>query len=168
MFILLMYGAFLAVPLWGVAVLVKLVSVALPGRRAAWGRDLLRWCAVMAAAAAVLVYVIGLGLVQWAATEAASGANSAPAEPCRHLGSETLGHLAGHEPSYLPLGFDCVLDDGTLVAGSGGYLGFNAVAAAFALTAVLLLIGMGFWDERRARARMKATQEAEFRCADSV
>lgn len=152
MFILLMYGAFLAVPVWGVAMVVKLVSVALPGRRPDWAMDLLRWCAAMAAAAAVIVYVIGLGAVQWVAHEAESGAGSSPAEPCRSLDAATLDHLARGEPSYFPLGFDCVLDDGSVVAGSDSYLSLNALAAALVLTALLLVVGLGFVGELRARA----------------
>lgn len=155
LFILLMYGAFLAIPLWAIAMVVKLLSVALPGRRPDWATDLLHWCAAMMAVAAVIVYLIGLGSVQWVTTEAESGAGSSPAAPCRSLGSGTLGHVAGHEPSYFPLGFDCVLYDGSVVAGSGGYAWLNGLTAAFALTAVLLLIGAGFLNEMRARASRK-------------
>ncbi|WP_372346246.1 hypothetical protein [Streptomyces sp. KL116D] len=152
MFVLLMYAAILAAPLWAIAVAVKLISVALPGRRPDWGRDLLRWSAAMAAAAGVLVYVIGLGAVQWSASEAESGAGSSPAEPCRDLAPGVLARLAGHEPSYFPLGFDCVLDDGSTVTGSDGYAWLNGLAAGFGLAAVLLVLAVGFLDERRARA----------------
>ncbi|MBO1330075.1 hypothetical protein [Streptomyces sp. VRA16 Mangrove soil] len=152
-FVLLMYGAFLAVPVWAVAVLVKLASVVLPGRRPDWGRNLLLWSAAMAAAATVIVYVIGLGAVQLAASEAESGAGSAPAEPCRVLAPDVLDRLATYRPSYLPLGFDCVLDDGTVAAGGGGYGWFNGIAAACAAAGAGLAVGVGFLDERRARAR---------------
>ncbi|MFD5270910.1 hypothetical protein [Streptomyces sp. NPDC058335] len=156
MFVLLMYGAMLAVPLWAIAVVVKLISVAVPGRRPDWARDLLRWSAAMAAAGAVIVYTIGLGLVQWDASEAESGAGSSPADPCRSLPPGTLDQLAGHEPSYFPLGFDCLLDGGRVVAASGPYTTLNALAAAFALAAVLSLLAVGFLDEYRARAEMRA------------
>ncbi|MFD6432616.1 hypothetical protein [Streptomyces venezuelae] len=152
MFVLLMYGALLAAPLWAIAVVVKLVSVALPGRRSDWARDLLRWSAGMAAAGAVITYTIGLGAVQWDASEAESGAGSSPADPCRSLPPDTLDRFAGHEPSYIPLGFDCLLNDGSVVAGSGPYTLLNTVAAAFALAAVLALIAVGFLDEYRARS----------------
>ncbi|MEU6841594.1 hypothetical protein ABZ930_06920 [Streptomyces sp. NPDC046716] len=155
MFVLLMFGAVLAVPVWAVAVLVKLVSVVLPGRRPDWVRDLLRWCAAMAAAAAVLAYLIGLGSVQWDANEAESGAGSSPALPCRSLDPATLDHLAGHEPSYLPPGFDCVLDDGRVVAGTGAYTWLNTLTVAFALAAVVLVLAVGFLDEFRARAERR-------------
>ncbi|OQD53517.1 hypothetical protein BM536_028935 [Streptomyces phaeoluteigriseus] len=151
-----MYAAVLAIPLWAIAVVVKLISVAVPGRRPDWARDLLRWSAGMAAIAAVMVYAIGLGSVQWDASEAESGAGSAPADPCRSLPPGTLDRLAGHEPSYFPLGFDCLLDGGRVVAADGPYTSLNALAAAFAFAAVLLLLAVGFLDEYRARAETKA------------
>ncbi|MDQ1036417.1 hypothetical protein QFZ75_002833 [Streptomyces sp. V3I8] len=152
MFVLLMYGAVLAVPLWAVAVVVKLASVLAPGRRPDWAGDLLRWCAGMAAVAAVIVYAIGLGLVQWNASEAESGAGSAPAAPCRSLPPGTLDQLTGHGPSYLPLGFDCLLSDGRVVAADGPYTLLNVLAAAFVLAAMLSLLAVGFLDEYRARS----------------
>ncbi|MEV0120629.1 hypothetical protein AB0I16_03585 [Streptomyces sp. NPDC050703] len=155
MFVLLMYGALCAVPLWAIAVVLKLISVAAPGRRPDWARDLLRWSAGAAAAAAVIVYVIGLGLVQWDASEAESGAGSSPAVPCRSLPPGTLDGIAGHEPSYFPLGFDCLLDSGRTVAGSGPYDTLNALTAAFGLAAVLSLIAVGVLDEYRARAEKR-------------
>jgi len=161
MFVLLMYGALLAVPLWAIAVVVKLVSVVIPGRRPDWARDLLRWSVGAAAAAAVIVYVIGLGLVQWDASEAESGAGSSPAVPCRSLPPGTLDQLAGHEPSYLPLGFDCLLDGGRVVEAGGPYSLLNALTVAFALAAVLSLLAVGFWDEYRARAASKAGRTAD-------
>ncbi|USQ85377.1 hypothetical protein NFX46_17260 [Streptomyces phaeoluteigriseus] len=167
MFVLLMYAAVLAIPLWGIAVVVKLISVAVPGRRPDWGRDLLRWSAGMAAIAAVMVYAIGLGSVQWDASEAESGAGSAPADPCRSLPPGTLDRLAGHEPSYFPLGFDCLLDGGRVVAAHGPYTLFNALAAAFALAAVLLLLAVGFLDEYRARAETKAGRSGDSEAGDS-
>ncbi|MGW7082039.1 hypothetical protein ACWGH2_00855 [Streptomyces sp. NPDC054871] len=157
MFVLLMYGAMLAVPLWGIAVVVKLISVVLPGRRPDWPRDLLLWSAGMAAAAAVIAYTIGLGLVQWDASEAESGAGSSPAVPCRSLPPGTLDELAGHEPSYFPLGFDCLLDGGRVVEADGPYRLLNILAAAFALAAVLSALAVGFLDECRARVRKSFT-----------
>lgn len=160
MLVLLMYGAMLAAPLWATAVAVKLISVALPGRRADWSGDLLRWSAGMAAAAAVIVYAIGLGFVQWDASEAESGAGSSPAVPCRSLPPGTLGQLVGHEPSYVPLGFDCVLTGGRVVAADGPYGLLNVLTAAFALAAVLSLLAAGLLNEVRVRAKRKAGQVA--------
>lgn len=158
LFVLLMYGAGLAVPIWAVAVLVKLLSVALPGRRPDWLGDLLRWSAGMAAVAAVIVYTIGLGRVQWYASEAESGANSSPAEPCRSLPPGTLERLAGHEPSYFPLGFDCLLDGGRVVEASGPYSLLNTLTVAFGLAAVLLLVAVGYLGEYRARKVMRTVR----------
>ncbi|WP_367038667.1 hypothetical protein [Streptomyces sp. Je 1-332] len=151
MLILLMYGAMFAVPLWVVTVAVKLISVLLPGRRPDWLRDLLLWSGGVGAAAAVIVYTYGMGLVQMDASEAESGAGSSPAVPCRSLPPGTLDQLAGHEPSYFPLGFDCLLESGRAVEAGGPYGLFNILAAGFALAAVLLLIAVGILDEYRAR-----------------
>ncbi|MGW7270655.1 hypothetical protein ACWGH5_09065 [Streptomyces sp. NPDC054864] len=151
MLILLMYGAMFAIPLWAVAVVVKLISVVLPGRRPDWRRDLLLWGGGMGAAAAVIVYLYGIGLVQLDASEAESGAGSSPAAPCRALPPGTLDQLAGHEPSYFPLGFDCLLESGRVVEADGPYGLLNGLAAGFALAAVLLLIAAGILDEYRAR-----------------
>lgn len=152
MLVLLMYAALFAAPLWAIAVVVKLVSVVLPGRRPDWGRDLLCWCAGMAAAGAVITYAFGVGGIQWDVSEATSGAGSLPAAPCRSLPPGVLDQVAGHEPSYVPLGFDCLLTDGSVVAGDGdSYTLLNTMVAAFALAAVLALIAVGCLDEYRAR-----------------
>ncbi|MFF1919843.1 hypothetical protein ACFVW8_04620 [Streptomyces sp. NPDC058221] len=153
MLVLLMYAALLAAPLWAIAVAVKLISVVLPGRRPNWGKDLLRWSAGMAAVAAVIVYSIGLGSVQWDAAAAEHGADSSPAVPCR-----PLDRIAGHEPSYLPLGFECRLDDGRVVRADGPYGLLNGLTVTFGLAAVLLLIAAGALDEYRARAETAETK----------
>ncbi|MFI6121347.1 hypothetical protein ACIBCU_16075 [Streptomyces sp. NPDC051064] len=165
MFVLMMYGAMIAAPLWAVAVVVKLVSVVLPGRRPDWARDLLLWSAGMTAAAAVIAYTIGLGSVQWDASEAESGAGSSPAAPCRSLPPATLDGLTGHEPSYFPLGFDCLLDGGRVVAADGPYSLLNFLTVAFALAAVVSLLAVGALDEYRARAETKAGRAADPRGA---
>ncbi|MFE5195975.1 hypothetical protein ACFQ93_19950 [Streptomyces sp. NPDC056601] len=141
MFVFLALPALLAIPVWIVAVVVKFVSVALPGRRADWSRDLLRWCAAMAAAAAVGLYVLGLGAVQLSAHESESGASSSPAPSCRDadVDDSTLQHLVGHRASYVPLRFDCVLDDGTTYPSSHGYAWLNGLTAAFGATAGVLV-----------------------------
>lgn len=151
MLVILMYGALLAAPLWAVAVVIKAVSVILPGRRPDWVRDLVCWSAGMAAAGAVMTYAFGVGAIQGDVSEAESGAGSLPAVPCRSLPPDVLDRVAGHEPSYFPLGFDCLLDDGSVVAANGSYTVLNTVAAAFALAAVLALIAVGCMDEYRAR-----------------
>ncbi|MER7661937.1 hypothetical protein [Streptomyces sp. NPDC096193] len=68
----------------------------------------------------------------------------------------TLDQLAGHEPSYIPLGFECLLEDGRIVAADGPYSVLNLLTAAFTLAAVLSLLVVGFLDEYRVRAEMKA------------
>ena len=149
-FVLLAVPALLATPVWIIAVVVKLLSVALPGRRADWSLDLLRWCAAMAAAAAVGLYAIGLGAVQLAEHESQSGADSSPAVSCRDVETSTLEHLVGSRPSYVPLGFDCVLDDGTTYPSSSGYAWVNGLSVGFGLGAVVLAVAGGYVVERRA------------------
>jgi hypothetical protein len=151
-FVFLALPALLAVPVWVVAVVVKVISVALPGRRADWSRDLVRWCAAMAAAATVGLYVLGLGAVQLSAHESESGASSSPAPSCRDADDSTLQHLVGHRSSYVPLRFDCVLDDGSTYPSSSGYAWLNGLTAAFGVTAGVLVVTAGFVTERRARA----------------
>ncbi|PJN11749.1 hypothetical protein CG723_12895 [Streptomyces sp. CB01635] len=152
-FVFLALPALVAIPVWVVAVVVKFVSVALPGRRADWSLDLLRWCAAMAAAAAAGLYVLGLGAVQLSEHESESGASSSPAPSCRDaVDDSTLQHLVGHRTSYVPLRFDCVLDDGTTYPSSSGYAWLNGLTAAFGVTAGLLVVTAGLVTEARARA----------------
>ncbi|GHJ98648.1 hypothetical protein ACWEWI_03125 [Streptomyces sp. NPDC003753] len=152
MLVLLALPALLASPVWLIAVVVKVLSAALPGRRPDWALDLLRWCAVMAAVAAVGLYLIGLGAVDYAAHESESGADSTPSPSCRDVPRDVREHLVGYRPSHLPLGFDCVLDDGTTYSGSGVYTWMNALVAAFGLGAAALTVAWGCATERRARA----------------
>ncbi|WP_432178388.1 hypothetical protein [Streptomyces sp. NBC_00063] len=165
MFVFLALPALLAIPVWIVAVVVKFISVALPGRRADWSRDLLRWCAAMAAAAAVGLYMLGLGAVQLSAHESESGASSSPAPSCRDTGVDdsTLQHLVGHRTSYVPLRFDCVLDDGTTYPSSNGYAWLNGLTAVFGATAgvLVVLLGTSFVTRRVAlRAAASAAPPA--------
>ncbi|MFI9586768.1 hypothetical protein ACIHCQ_34185 [Streptomyces sp. NPDC052236] len=155
-FALLMYPALFAVPVWLIAVAVKLISVALPGRRTDWSVDLLRWCVGMAAAAAVGLCVLGLGMVQFEEHDSQSGADSTPSHSCRDVPPSTMEHLFGQQPSYLPLGFDCVLDDGTTYPSSDIYAWMNALIVGFGVGAVVLAVAGGFVAERRARAQADA------------
>jgi hypothetical protein len=153
MFVLMALGALLASPVWLVAVGIKFISVALPGRRTDWSVNLLRWCAAMAAIAAAGLYVMGLGAVQLSAHESESGADSSPSPSCREAEPSTLDHLTGYRPSYLPLGFDCVLDDGTTYPSSDGYARMNALIVGFGVGAAVLAVTGGLVAERRARAQ---------------
>ncbi|MYX22470.1 hypothetical protein GTY77_20770, partial [Streptomyces sp. SID8380] len=73
-----------------VAVLVKAVSLALPGGRPRGRRELTAWSARVLALAAVSVYVIGAGLVQLDDHESRSGADSSPAPACRDVDPATV------------------------------------------------------------------------------
>ena len=160
MLVLLALPALLASPVWFIAVAVKVLSAVLPGRRTGAAMDLLRWCAVMAAVAAAGLYFIGLGAVDFAAHESESGTDSAPSPSCRDVAPGIREHLTGYRPSYLPLGFDCVLDDGTTYAGSGIYAWMNSLIVAFGLGAVVLLVAWGYVSERRTRAQASASSSS--------
>ncbi|MFF1356156.1 hypothetical protein [Streptomyces sp. NPDC058297] len=154
MFVILIMPALLALPVWIVVVVIKLISVALPGRRVDWKMDLLRWGAAMAAAAAVVLYVLGLGGVQLSEHQSESGADSSPAPACRDadVDGSTLRHLVGHRASYVPLAFDCVLDDGRTYSSSSGYYAWlNGLTATFGVGAGALVVTAGFVSERRAQ-----------------
>ncbi|GAA2386745.1 hypothetical protein GCM10010420_06980 [Streptomyces glaucosporus] len=148
---LLGMAAVLAIPVWLITVVVKLVLVALPRRRPDWGVNLLRWGSVMAAVAAADLYLIGLGLVRFAASESESGTDSAPSPSCRDEVPGAIESIAGYEPSYVPLGFDCILDDGTTYPGSGIYAWLNGIVLAFVVAAIALRVAGGYAAERRAR-----------------
>ncbi|WP_425586595.1 hypothetical protein [Streptomyces ziwulingensis] len=142
-------GALLATPLWVIAVVVKALSVALPGRRPDWGVRLLRWAAVMLAAAAVMLLLMALGAVELSVNQAGSGAGSSPAPACREAAPHLVAHLATHHASYLPPAFDCVLDDGTTFASSGVYLWLNGLVVACATASVLLGVAARYTNRLR-------------------
>jgi hypothetical protein len=150
---LLGFALMLASPVWCIAVVVKLISVALPGRRPDWGGHLLRWSAGMAAAAAVGVYFLAAGAVQFSEHESQSGTDSSPAPACRDgVARDTVRHLVGHRASYVPPGFDCVLDDGTTYASSSGYAWMNTLVVVFSVAAAAFAVAGRYAAERRARA----------------
>ncbi|MET7369464.1 hypothetical protein ABZS61_27105 [Streptomyces sp. NPDC005566] len=150
MFSMLVFPAILAGPVWLIAVLVKLISVCLPGRRADWSVDLLRWCAGMSVAAVVGLCAWGVGTVQLLTHESESGANSSPSPACREALPTAVENISGYRPSYVPLGFDCVLNDGTTYPSSSGYAWANALIVGFGVSAVVLVVAAGHARARRA------------------
>lgn len=152
MLVLLAMATLLATPVWCVAVVVRLVSLALPGRRPGGAAAALRWFALMTAAGALGLYVLAAGAVALADHESRSGADSSPAPACRDgFPRDTVEHLVGHRTSYLPPRFDCVRDDGTTYPGSGAYDGWNALTAGFAVLAPALEIAARYARSRRSR-----------------
>ncbi|GHI02262.1 hypothetical protein Scel_05830 [Streptomyces cellostaticus] len=149
-FALLCIPAVFAVPVWLIAVAVKLVSAALPGRRPDWRSDLLRWSAWMTGSGAVILYVLGAGAVAFAVHESSSGADSTPSQDCRD--DHRAGHLVGQTASWLPLRFDCVLDDGGTYPSSPAYTWINTLVAVLGLASIALVVANGYAAERRARA----------------
>ncbi|MFH8371810.1 hypothetical protein [Streptomyces sp. NPDC018031] len=141
MLALLAIAALLAAPTWVIVVVVKLLTVALPGRRPDWGIQLLRWGAGMLAVAAVLLLAMALGAVEMAEHESESGSGSSPAPACRDAAPHLVGDLVGHRASYLPPAFDCVLDDGTTYPSSESYAWLNGLVVTCAATSALLAVG---------------------------
>ncbi|MBV2355248.1 hypothetical protein KUM39_12850 [Streptomyces sp. J2-1] len=145
-------GAQFLAPVWALVVLGKAVSVALPGRRPDWRTDLLRWWAWAGAAGALIAYLTGAFSVSAAVSQSSHGADSTPAQECRD--DPRAGHVVGQRHSWLPLRFDCVLDDGTSYPGDPWIFWANALAAALALSAALAAIGLGYVAELRARKQL--------------
>ncbi|MEU0332030.1 hypothetical protein [Streptomyces sp. NPDC006193] len=156
LFALLIPGVLLAVPVWVIAVVVKAVSVALPGRRPDWPQDLLRWGAWMAGSAAVIVYLLGAGTVAFSVHEASSGADSTPAYECRD--DVPAGRLVGQTASWVPLRFDCVLDDGSTVPSSPAYFWINTLVVGLVLAAVACGVMSGTVSEGRPEPHAPSTE----------
>ncbi|AKN71956.1 hypothetical protein QR97_21130 [Streptomyces sp. PBH53] len=155
LFGLLLFPALLAVPAWLIAVIVKLGSVAMPGRRPDWRLDLVRWSAWMAGWAALVLYLLGAGAVAISVHESSSGADSSPAHECRD--DFPPGVLVGQSGSFLPLRFDCVLADGSTRPSSPGYFWINILVLALGLAAVALGVLARTWADRRPEPRVPVT-----------
>lgn len=97
----------------------------------------LRMAALLAGSGAVSLYVWGMLHVLYAVTEAEDGGtNSSPLRPCREAGEQIVSHVNGYDVGYVPLRFDCQLDDRTTYTTSTvpGYV--NPATALLGLTAV--------------------------------
>ncbi|MEU5535461.1 hypothetical protein [Streptomyces sp. NPDC020362] len=149
-FTFLCIPAVFAVPVWLIAVAVKLLSVAAPGRRPDWRSDLLRWSAWMTGSGAVILYLLGAGAVAFAVHDSSSGADSTPSHDCRD--DYRADHLVGQTASWLPLRFDCVLDDGGTYPSSPAYFWINTLVTVLGLATIALVVAQGYAAERRARA----------------
>ncbi|WP_424215977.1 hypothetical protein ACN20G_27920 (plasmid) [Streptomyces sp. BI20] len=141
--LLLGIPALLLMPVWLLVLIGKLLAVALSGRRRRpdWRRDLLRWGVGLALAAAVLVQCVGMLSVAISVNESSHGADATPAHECRALVEgrpEERGRLVGQEGSYLPLGFDCVRDDGSVYPSTPLYAWLNGAVLAFGVGSLLL------------------------------
>lgn len=88
---------------WGLALTVLGV---VKRRRAPAVRGL----ALVCGALGVGGYALGAALVVLAQSEASHGTDSSPAPACWQANLETV---TGHRAGYVPLRFDCVLEDGT-------------------------------------------------------
>ncbi|MEU8876224.1 hypothetical protein AB0D24_34810 [Streptomyces javensis] len=131
---------------------VGVVAMALPGRPQPWPVHLMRRGASLAAAAAASIYALGLFAVLTSEQEFNNGADSVPAPACREgFDPGVVQRLSHHRYSYLPLRFDCVLDDGTFYSSDPRYAWMNWMALLLALSGASLAIGAGYMTELRAR-----------------
>ncbi|WP_112467651.1 hypothetical protein [Streptomyces triticisoli] len=146
------FAVSLACAVAAVVALFGVLAVVLPGRPQPWPVHLTRRTALLAGLSAAAVYTRGLSVVAWSEHQYNNGANSVPAPACRDgFPEETVQHLSHHQSSYLPLRFDCVLDDGTVYSSNPGYVWMNWTSLSLALSCALLVIGMGRLAELRAR-----------------
>ncbi|MFI2720507.1 hypothetical protein ACH5AI_29910 [Streptomyces collinus] len=114
------------------------VAMALPGRPEPWPVHLLRRAAATAAWAAAAVYSLGFFSVLVSESDVNDGANSVPAPACRDgFDPATTQGLSHHRPSYLPLRFDCVREDGSVYSSDAAYGWMNGASASLALSAAL-------------------------------
>ncbi|GAA2444035.1 hypothetical protein [Streptomyces glaucus] len=133
--------------------LMGVVAMAFPGRPRPWPAHLLRRSAWLAAASAAAVYSLGLSGVLAAEWAVGDGADSTPAPACRDgFAPATVQGLSHHRASYLPLGFDCVREDGSTYTSDPDYAWMNRTSAVLALSAAALAVGAGCAAELRARA----------------
>ncbi|MET8896067.1 hypothetical protein [Streptomyces albogriseolus] len=99
------------------------------------------------------MYALGLAGVLWSEAEVGDGADSTPAPACRTgFDPETIKGLTHHRAAYLPLRFDCVREDGSVYVSDPDLVWMNWTWAALALTAALLVLGMHYRTELRARS----------------
>ncbi|GAB7110391.1 hypothetical protein JCM4814A_87060 [Streptomyces phaeofaciens JCM 4814] len=161
MLVLLAMVTLLATPVWCVAIVVKLVSLALPGRRPGRARQL-RWFAAMTAAGALGLYLMAAGAVAYNVHDTRSGADSSPAHACRDgFPRDTVEHLVGHRASYVPPRFDCVRDDGTTYPSSGTYAWWNLLTVGFAVVAAGLAAAARYVRARRPSAQARDSGPSE-------
>ncbi|WP_413098730.1 hypothetical protein [Streptomyces sp. Inha503] len=140
--------------------LIGVLAMALPGRPQPWPLHLMRRGAWLAAAAAASIYALGLFAVLGSEQEFNNGADSVPAPACREgFDPGVVQHLSHHRSSYLPLRFDCVLDDGTVYSSDPRYAWMNWMALLLALSGALLAIGAGYVTELRARKHARYRQK---------
>lgn len=101
-------------------------------------RGWLRMAALLAGSGAVSVYVWGMLHVTWAVMEAEDGGTgSSPLIPCREAGVPIIDHVRGYDVDFIPLRFQCQLDDGTAYTTSDVAAYVTPAAALLGLTAVI-------------------------------
>ena len=106
--------------------------------------------------AAASIYSLGLFAVLSSEQETNNGADSSPAPACRDgFAADTVRHLSHHRSSYLPLRFDCVLDDGSTYPSDPDYAWMNWATLFLLLSGALLIVCAGYVSELRARKDLR-------------
>ncbi|QNE16843.1 hypothetical protein F1D05_01670 [Kribbella qitaiheensis] len=130
----------LLVASWGlVSTLVALIRRRPAGRAA----RVLRGLALLTGALAVGGYAFGVVVIGAQQSESSHGTDSSPSPACR-LSAPTpssISHVTGYDAGYLPLRFDCKLDDGTTY--SAGVVSPWLTPAMLALGATALGLAFG-------------------------
>ncbi|MHC0431422.1 hypothetical protein ACX6XY_14685 [Streptomyces sp. O3] len=147
---------FLALVVFGVAVvgvlaaLVALLAMLLPNRRQPWPLSLLRRAALLVGCLGAALYAVCVMWLGMAVSESTHGASSSPSPSCRGNAPVPLERVVDYEVWYVPLGFDCVLDDGTTYPSGEIADWYNGIIALCAVAVVLLLVGAHQVRERYA------------------
>lgn len=145
-------GISAACALGALIALLGVLAMAFPGRPEPWPVHLMRRAAGLTAFAAASVYSLGLFGVLSSEQETDNGADSSPAPACRDgFAADTVRHLTHHRSSYLPLRFDCVLDDGSTYPSDPDYAWMNWATLFLLLSGAVLIVGAGYVSEFRAR-----------------
>ncbi|KUF15043.1 hypothetical protein [Streptomyces silvensis] len=129
--------------------LFSLLAVALPGRPQMWTIHLMRRSALLLSCVAATVYFMGMFWLEVAVNESLSGTDSAPSPSCRQDAPVAIEHISGYEVRYLPLRFECFLDNGASYASSEFPTWLTALPAVLAPAAALLALGARHLTRRR-------------------
>ncbi|MFF4790727.1 hypothetical protein ACFY2M_13340 [Streptomyces sp. NPDC001276] len=146
-------AVFLVCVVGALIALAGTLVMALPGRPLPWPVHLMRRAALTAGLAGAAVYSLGFFAIAVSEREFGNGADSVPAPACRDgFGSEVRQNLTHHQSSYLPLRFDCILDDGTVYPSNRHYGWMNWASLSLALSGVLLAVGARYAADFRQAA----------------
>ncbi|GAA0587193.1 hypothetical protein GCM10009534_21770 [Kribbella sandramycini] len=128
------------------------------------GRTVCRGLARLCGLVAVGGYGYGLLMVELEASESSGGAGSWPPQACEQVGPMFAERVVEFKKSYLPLRFDCVLDDGTWYSGGVVPDGLMPVVLIAAAATVGLTVAARYGKGAGSTAR---SPRGAFRSASS-